>query len=118
MMAMAAGGVRLLAPSFWRTLHVRLVVFSVLAIAIVGCDARQSSLRVAPFLPAHIDIPDATNVIVNGGFETGRLAPWVACRSAKTLPPPEISRLHPHHGTYDAVAGKVSGGEFSGFTAV
>ncbi|PZS06049.1 MAG: hypothetical protein DLM69_00465, partial [Candidatus Chloroheliales bacterium] len=49
--------------------------------------------------------------VVNGGFETGQLAPWVI---SDTVPPPVVSTAQAHSGTYSALLGTVSGSEPNG----
>src|SRR5579859_7930308 len=51
------------------------------------------------------------NSIVNGGFETGSLAPWVA---AGGNPNPTIDNTHAHTGTFSGLLGTLSGGEPTG----
>jgi hypothetical protein len=58
------------------------------------------------------------NAIVNGGFETGRLAPWKSCRSGVSLPTPDVTTTQPHSGKYDVFMGDLKGTEPNGTTAV
>ncbi|HMA37721.1 MAG TPA: kelch repeat-containing protein, partial [Chloroflexia bacterium] len=51
------------------------------------------------------------NAIVNGGFETGALAPWVA---AGGNPNPTIDNTHHHTGSFSGLLGTLSGGEPTG----
>lgn len=67
--------------------------------------------------PSSSPVSGASNAIVNGGFETGHLAPWKSCRSSSLLPPAQISTSDPHSGTYDAFTGK-HGGEPNGTDSV
>jgi hypothetical protein len=48
--------------------------------------------------------PESANAVRNPGFESGTLKPWYACGDA-TPPEAAISKLHPHSGTFDAIAG-------------
>jgi hypothetical protein len=66
--------------------------------------------------------PDAAvaNVLENSSFESGKLAPWQSCTSGPRVPEPAISKLHPHNGKYDVLAGttKATQVEVNGSSAV
>jgi hypothetical protein len=55
--------------------------------------------------------PCGSGLIMNDGFETGTLAPWVILG---TNPPPVVSNVQVHSGTFSALLGTVSGTEPNG----
>ena len=55
--------------------------------------------------------PAPPAAIVNGGFETGTLAPWIVLG---TNPAPVVSNALPHSGTYAALLGTLTGPEPNG----
>ena len=65
----------------------------------------------ATLTPLATATPCQSGAIVNGGFETGTLAPWTVLG---TNPPPVVSNALPHSGTFAALLGTVSGGEPTG----
>jgi hypothetical protein len=63
--------------------------------------------------------PSPTNLVINPGFETGRLEPWSTCHSKGRLPSAIASTIRPHGGSYDAFAGSTKGeAEPDGITSV
>jgi len=58
----------------------------------------------------------AENVVENPGFESGKLAPWTSCGNARAA----ISKVKPHGGRYDALAGTTDAGagEIDGTSAI
>ncbi|PZR94929.1 MAG: hypothetical protein DLM69_12040, partial [Candidatus Chloroheliales bacterium] len=46
------------------------------------------------------------NVVVNGGFETGTLPPWIADGA---IPPPAVVMTQAHSGTFSALLGNLTG---------
>jgi len=77
--------------------------------------ATRTSTAAPSSTPTNTHIPSptpcTTGAIVNGGFETGTLAPWTVLG---TNPPPVVSNAQPHSGTYSALLGTVSGTEPNG----
>jgi hypothetical protein len=63
--------------------------------------------------------PPPSNVIVNGGFESGALSPWTTCRSKVTNPLAVATTAAHHSGKYSAYAGTFKGSrEPNGLDAV
>ncbi|HTU81281.1 MAG TPA: protease pro-enzyme activation domain-containing protein [Candidatus Acidoferrales bacterium] len=55
------------------------------------------------------------NVVSNGSFSTGKLAPWTSCGAASA----SVSRRHPENGEYDALTGSAtSASEVKGWSAI
>lgn len=55
------------------------------------------------------------NVVQNGSFDTGKLAPWTSCGTAAV----SVSREHPYNGRYDAHLGSTStASENKGWSAI
>lgn len=63
--------------------------------------------------------PPSTNVVLNPGFESGRLKPWGTCHSKGRIPAAFVTTNKPHGGKYDAYAGTIQGhSEPDGMTSV
>jgi subtilase family serine protease len=57
----------------------------------------------------------SANVVRNGTFDSGRLAPWTSCGNA----PASITREHPLSGHYDALTGSTTNSqEVNGWSAI
>src|SRR5580700_2584491 len=56
-----------------------------------------------------------TQLIVNGGFETGSLSSWTP---ATGTPAPTVSKTQAHSGTYSALLGKTAKPEVNGNSSI
>jgi len=85
------------------------------------------SARTADAQSRTIEIPDAkrattraqpadSNVIVNGGFETGELAPWVVAGTGRGLA--SVTSKRAHSGSYSAYMGTTTGPAVNGFVGI
>lgn len=74
---------------------------SLLKVPAAGCIGCLFTLVLLAALPGNAD----TNVIVNPGFETGSLSPWLNGRDFCTFPCQAwmVSTTDPHSGSYDAM---------------
>jgi len=69
-------------------------------------------------LPPAPDPTGTWGAIGNGGFETGKLAPWTPCSAKKSAPRATVSRLHPYAGHFDALTGTQTSGEPDGLDGI
>jgi subtilase family serine protease len=94
--------------------ELRSLVFAVDADTRVLAHPDLTSVRTGAVTPGV-----TSNVLLNPGFESGKLKPWTSCRSGNGLPPAVVTNIHPHGGHFDAYAGSRTGKpEPNGITSV
>lgn len=105
---------------------VRSLCFALGASGVVVAGCAGSATQIAPVVTnaasrteaaASFISPDASgkNVVQNGTFDSGKLAPWRSCGKATAA----ISKLHPYDGKYDALTGSVTTkSEVDGWSAI
>jgi len=86
-----------ISPAFSRALFVGMLAATLLFIALSGATGAT------------------TQVIVNGGFETGSLSSWTAATGTLA---PTVSKTQAHSGTYSALLGKTAKPEVNGNSSI
>ena len=72
---------------------------------------RPRDTRTPTLTPTATQTPCTTGAVVNGGFESGSLAPWTVL---DTHPTPVVSNAQAHSGTYSALVGTVQAASLTG----
>jgi hypothetical protein len=100
---------------------------SISSVLIAGCNgvgpsslSPETNAARQPISGIAIDNSDwldaqSKNVVQNGSFDTGKLAPWKSCGTATAT----VSKLHPFSGKYDALTGSpTTKQEVKGWSAI